>query len=178
MGSTPNLTKKQKKAAAFRERKTKTKSKDVLEEQAVPVMENQDMAEMEGLANETRLEENVDGSLSELVPEGSERRTSKGKAKEKIRGPKDSSLQASREEAEGSGKKRKHREDVVEVVEASLADSAKGYPEEKRITRKRRKVNKDDEKVHDEEEHLTSSKTPKQKFILFIGPLSTTFVRI
>ncbi|EIN14028.1 hypothetical protein PUNSTDRAFT_57376 [Punctularia strigosozonata HHB-11173 SS5] len=155
MDSTTKLTKKQRKAFAFRERKTKNKKKesDDPEEQAVPVMEDQDMAEVETLAPQESLE-----------GEPSRSGTKRSHDAEAVQTPK---------EAGKSGKKRKHDERGV-VEETSAVVPNQDPAEAPRSAKKRRREQETTSSADGVEEASNPSKPRKQKYILFAGNLKYT----
>ena len=107
MNSAPKLTKKQKKALAFRERKGKGKAKatEDQEENDVPIMEYQDIAaaEMADSALEGAQADKRGDDGHEQVVEGKKRK-------------RDTSEAGEQEQEKGKSKKRKGISDQMEVV--------------------------------------------------------------
>ncbi len=164
MSSAPKLTKKQKKALAFRDRgkgKGKAKSFDELDND-IPVEEDQDRADAA-----LYLAEEAAGLEAQA---GLPKRAKKGGAQaEGESGDQDG-------QGTGKGKKRKRDERDVEVVKDRDEGEESAAPAKK--TKKRKGA---DGAVVDAGEEEAEGNVKKQKFILFVGrslSTSTTLVHL
>ncbi|TBU39083.1 hypothetical protein BD309DRAFT_929594 [Dichomitus squalens] len=158
MSSAPKLTKKQKKALAFRDRgkgkgKGKAKSFDDLDRD-IPVEEDQDRADAALLL--------ADEGASSEAEVGPPKDVVKGSAKVEGR----SGAEDGREK--GKGKKRKRDEEIVEVLEKETECAA---PKDKA---KKKRKGADGDAVDVGEDAEGAGKTRKPKFILFVGNLKYT----
>ncbi|TFK36909.1 hypothetical protein BDQ12DRAFT_686073 [Crucibulum laeve] len=160
MSANKKLTKKQKKAVAFRERKTgKRKGDDgimemEMEDNSVPVMEDQILASMSGSGVE------VDDVAAEASKSGEgSKKTGSGKGKGKSKAG-----EGGLEDAAAKSKKRKRDSEVADVEDSALGKKTKSS--------KRKKSDKvESSKDDDSEKDKTSM---KQRFILFVGNLKYT----
>lgn len=148
--SSDKLTKKQKKALAFRERgKGKGKGKATLEDlqNDVPIAEDQDLAEIDDVETKEAV-----GAVQESVEPP--RKDKESKEKEKVVGKKRKREQPDeqpRVEKEGESKKAKKRKgDQGEGVSVEVSEDAEGASE-----KSNKKGKKGDER--------------QQRFILFVG---------
>ncbi|THH18546.1 hypothetical protein EW146_g2454 [Bondarzewia mesenterica] len=161
--SSSKLTKKQKKALAFRERKGKGKGieqdESILD---VPVPEDQDLAE-------------VAGDAQKVQTFGASGSSAKGRKHER------------KTEGQGDGqrlakkRKRGEGEDGVDIRAAPAAEDKKEHDGEGENRRKKRKdkAATDDAGDVDEEGNEVSSKSnSKQRFILFVGNLKYTTTKL
>ncbi|KAG6862169.1 hypothetical protein C0995_004251 [Termitomyces sp. Mi166 len=155
MSATVKLTKKQKKGIAFRERKTGNKrSKDevhTLEDNDVPIMEDQDALATEGPSVE--MEEDVEGKKSKSASKVSE---NDNQAKGKRKADEDTNV--------SEPKKRKRQDADVDAPEST---------DEKPVAKRKKAV----EDAGESGQNTKVAAKSKQRFILFVGNLKYTTTR-
>ena len=158
MSSAPKLTKKQKKALAFRERgkgKGKAKSFDELDND-IPVEEDQDRADAALL-----LADEVSGLETQAgLPKDTKTKDAKAESKSAAEDGK----------GQGKGKKRKREDGNVEMVEGGeevVGATPKVQAKKKRKAADGTAMNTSEEGTEDATEK--EAKKGKQKFILFVG---------
>jgi hypothetical protein len=167
MSSPPRLTKKQKKAVAFRERKTgKGNSREQDDDNDIPILEDQDMVDAD--VTQTEVQPMV-VEKKKKKPETNETELS-GKSKDKGKG-KGKAESDGGEGLVGKAKKRKRDVDVD-------MDEALEKPEGGRKTTKRTKTMDNAEGYGTEKVKGKAKPQIKQRFILFVGKTLICIVSI